>query len=584
MLSVATMLPSSPSTAPDAEPIPPTPPSVDPAAPQPSAGSDVRGRPVGPIGPARAWLAAQPRSGGWLAAVFGGLAIALAMPDCDWVLPVLVALVPALALARRLPRKRRFRLGWWLGFVSQLVIMRWIPFTVTEMSAVPLPVAWLMWFAYAAWHALPYGLFFALSEPVRRAVATRAPWASAIAVAALFAVLEWAWPMVFPWSLGQAFWEFPPVACIAGWVGVPGLVFFVALVNAALAEAWVVRRDGTSARAAVAAAGLALALLAAGTAWHLVARGAPATRTLQVAIVQANYTLDQKKHATLVQRVQLLDKLDGLLGQIPRGKFDLILGSEGAFPLYWKVDAEGQDPRMGGINARATRRFLRMLADGPHTTAVFGGLRENDNKDAWNSAVLITPDGHIASVYDKRTLVPFGEYIPFSDLFPSLKSVRGIGHLEAGVAPCAFDIVGVPTICGICYETMFAGDVRANAGDARLQLNLTIDTWFGRSTAPWMHLMVHSSRAIELGTPLVRAALTGVSTVIYPDGTLGPSLGLDETGVLPVEVPITELTPPYRVLGPVLPYALAVLVGLALIDAFLRRRELFPRPAVGGTA
>jgi apolipoprotein N-acyltransferase len=504
-------------------------------------------------------------------------------------LPVLVALVPALVLARTRPRKRRFRLGWWLGVVFQLVIMRWIPFTVTEMSAVPLPVAWLMWFAYAAWHAIPYGLFFALSEPVRRAVATRAPWASAIAVAALFVVLESGWPTVFPWSLGQAFWEFPPVACIAGLVGVPGLVFFVALVNAALADAWVARRDAGFARthgapAAVAAGGLALTLLAAGTAWHLIARAAPVTRTLQVAIVQANYTLDQKKHATLPQRVQLLDKLEGLLAQIPRGRFDLIVGSEGTFPLYWKVDAEGQDPRTGGLNARSTRRLLKTLADGPHTTAVFGGLRENDAKQAWNSAVLVTPDGHIANVYDKRTLVPFGEYIPLSSLFPSLKNVRGIGHLEAGVAPCAFDIVGVPTICGICYETMFAGDVRADAGDARLQLNLTIDTWFGHSTAPWMHLMVQSSRAIELGTPLVRAALTGVSTVVYPDGTLGPSLGLDETGVLPVAVPITELTPLYRVLGPVLPYTLAVLVGLILIDALRRRRELFPRPAVGGTA
>jgi hypothetical protein len=87
--------------------------------------------------------------------------------------------------------------------------------------------------------------------------------------------------------------------------------------------------------------------------------------------------------------------------------------------------------------------------------------------------------------------------------------------------------------------------------------------------------MSHSSRAIELGLPLVRAALTGVSAVIDATGEVLGTVPLDTAGVLRVDVPLRRLNPPFRSMGPVLiGIATLWLVALFFLVARERRREL----------
>ena len=117
-------------------------------------------------------------------------------------------------------------------------------------------------------------------------------------------------------------------------------------------------------------------------------------------------------------------------------------------------------------------------------------------------------------------------------------------------------------------RSIFSGFTRETAGsDATLLVNLTIDVWFGRSTAPWFHLMVQSSRAAELGVPLIRSALTGVSAVVGPDGVPIRVLGLDETGVLEADVELRELNTPYRMLGPLFAWMCLTLSAIMVFRA-----------------
>jgi len=528
----------------------------------------------------------------WLAALAGALMVVCAMPTADLAFPIVIALVPVLVRSRALPWKRRLRLGWLMGFAYHVVLFRWLPFTLTEMTPLPLPVAWLMWWLYAAWHGLVIGLFLALAEPVRRLVAARAPALSAIAVAVLFVAVEHVFPALFPFSLGHALWQVAPVAALQALGGVSLLALFVALLQAALADAWT--RDLRSARAA----GLvALALAGAGAAWWVHAAGATPERTLRVAIVQPNYTLAEKKKADVARRQMLLDRFERQIRSLPRGRFDLVVASEGAFPMYWDVRAE-EHPSSRALASIATLRMGIAVAEGPGCDTIIGGLRQGDAPVAvhppgpsdaaarlptHNAAVLVGGDGHIRAHYDKRVLVPFSEYLPLSDVFPGLRgAIPGIGDFTPGEAPCAFDAAGTRVACGICYETMFEDETRQAAGDdARLLVNLTIDTWFGRTVAPRMHLMAHASRAVELGLPLVRAALTGVSALVLPTGEVGASLPMDEPGVLAVDVPLTSLGTPFRATGPIVPWVALVASLMLLALAFRRRRELFPRGAVG---
>lgn len=515
-----------------------------------------------------------------LAALVGAACVVLAFPTVGLAVPVLFAWAPLLAVARDLSWRKRLLAGWLLGFGYQAVLFRWVSFTMQEMAGLSVPLAALCVVAFAAWHGLLGGVFLVAAEPARRVAAARAPWLGPLAVAVVYVAIEHAWPYVFPWGLGHAFWEIGPVHSAAAITGIEGLSLVVILVSAALAELWLDRHAGGRLALPVAAPALGLAalILLAGVGWWLHIAATPPERTLRVAAVQLNYTIEEKKHANIRQRRAFMERLDAALRAIPPDTYDLIVASEGAFPFYWDV-AAADHPEAGTARApfpvRMTLQVGAAIAEGPRTDLIIGGLRKPaPSARTRNSAVHFSPDGRIQGFYDKNVLVPFGEYLPGTSWFPSLAhSIKGISDFASGERPCAFEVDGRPVACGICYESILADYTRDTVGVGEVLVNLTIDVWFGASTAPWFHLMGQTSRAVELGVPLVRSALTGVSALVGPDGVAYATLPLDEAGVLTGEVPIRDLATPYRATGPLLRW-LCYGLTLALLGLAYRRRRV----------
>lgn len=518
---------------------------------------------------------------GRLAALVTTTLLVLAFPTTELAPLALVALAPLMVATRLVvgpastptrTRWRRFRLGWLAGIAIELVLFRWIPFTMTEMTGMSGPVTWGMALLYALWHGLRFGVFFALAEPARRAVASRVPALGPVAIALLYMVVEWGWPVIFPWALAHGVWELPGASALLALQGVPLLTFMVALCNATIAEAWFVRRLAAS---MYVPAATFVGILAVAT---IVSPG-PSDETLRVAIVQPGYSLAEKKHADLEMRKRLLERIDGLIRSIPPDTVDLVVASEGAFPLWWRLDAD--DPAASKNNSLdATRRIQRAIAEGPRAHAIIGGLRQDDARRTRNSAVHLAADGRVLGHYDKQTLVPFSEYVPLVDIIPALAKIPGIGNLQPGDTPCGFDVpfVGkrsgpVRVACGICYETMFADKTLADAGAAELLVNLTIDTWFGTSTAPRMHLATHASRAAELGVPLIRSALTGISAALDSDGRVVAALPMEAPGVMITKVALGGPTV-FRAIGQWFAPVGAVLCLAFLVDAFVRRKAI----------
>ncbi len=515
--------------------------------------------------------------------------VALSLPTTEWWPLALVAWVPLFLWLPEEPRpRRRLLVGWLAGVVIEGIIFRWIPFTITEMTPLPLAVGALMAVAYALWHGLQLGLAALLAPPVARQAARLHPGLGPVATALVFVVLGWLWPVVFAWSPAHAVWEVAPIHHVAATFGVPGLFAALLLPQAALA-AWLGARLGAPLTPASPwpALGLAAVLLGAGLVTWRLAAGAEVVQTLRVGVIQPNYTLAEKKHADRAMRERLFARFADQLAAIPPGRFDLLVASEGAFPLYWRTDTPPLGTPATGTQA-ATRRLQQVLAAGPRTPAMIGGLREvteaTGRRELANSVVFFDADARIVGSYDKRLLVPFSEAVPLSDVFPALRdAVPGFGTLRRGTADCRNVLPGGAVVtCGICYENLFAAETRDGVGDARLIANFTIDTWFGTSTAPRLHLASHSSRAIELGVPFVRSALTGISAVVAADGAVLGRLPLDVTGVLAVEVPLTDWRPPYRDVGDLFAQLAAAGVALlALLAWRARRRELSAAAGVG---
>lgn len=517
---------------------------------------------------------------GLLAALIGAACVIVAMPTVGLVWPMAIAFVPLLLVTRGVSTKRRLLLGWLMGTVCQAVLFRWIVFTLREMSGLHPSIGLLALLLFALWHGLALGVFFALAEPVRLAVGKRHPGLALVAMAALWTSIEWLWPNLFPWYFGQAFWRVPELSSLMALTGAPGLSFVAVAASLLLTELVATRRL----RPLLPLAALCLALLGYSFWHHARLESTPPRRVLKVAVLQPAPSLEEKKDGGFTVRRHQLRRLDQTLRAMPRDTYDLIVAPEGAFPYYWRVDPAltGEPLPDGPLDFEPPTETIRAaLAAGPAADLLIGSLRHRIDGQVHNSAVLVGPDGGDLAVYDKRVLVPFGEYLPGTSLFPSLAhAVPGIANFDPGERPCRLHAAGEAIACGICYETLFAADTRAVAADdAALLVNMTIDVWFGRSTAPWFHLMSQCSRAAELGIPLVRAALTGISAIVGPDGVPTAMLGLDERALMVADVPLRDITTPYRLVGPLFSWICLLVSLLALGLALARsRRVALARP------
>ena len=137
----------------------------------------------------------------------------------------------------------------------------------------------------------------------------------------------------------------------------------------------------------------------------------------------------------------------------------------------------------------------------------------------------VYPDGTIdENVYAKRHLVPFGEYVPWRPfievVFPMLADIGMLSDdLAPGTDSALFDTVNGRIGALLCFDSIYETLTRDSVLDgAELLILPTNDSWFTDSRGVYMHHAQARLRAIESGRWIVRAADTGISSVIAPDG------------------------------------------------------------------
>ncbi|MBF0539832.1 MAG: apolipoprotein N-acyltransferase [Nitrospirae bacterium] len=206
-------------------------------------------------------------------------------------------------------------------------------------------------------------------------------------------------------------------------------------------------------------------------------------------------------------------------------KPDLIIWPETSLPFLYGTDRE------------LTNDFNK-FQQGLNTHLLFGSVlvrqMDRENYKLSNSAILLSPAGKILYVYDKIHLVPFGEYVPLSDiLFFINKIVPTIGTFQQGqrYITAQSEIGDFATL--ICYEIIFPDLIRKfyqQRGD--FIVTITNDAWFGTTSGPYQHFIISKFRAIENRKPLIRAANTGISGFIDPTGKIIKSSTLFERTVI----------------------------------------------------
>jgi apolipoprotein N-acyltransferase len=304
--------------------------------------------------------------------------------------------------------------------------------------------------------------------------------------------------------------------------------------------------------------------------------------SVRVGIIQPDVPQDNRMNWTVRQRVQdwlTLRDLTTQATQDPKNptKLDMIVWPEGFVP-GWTLDPESLEierqgnvawtlqpqhrndaPELNGsLPPRIEATFivdqllnLQNSIDIPMVvgSVAFDNLRIVDTengieykRDAMYNSAFVINQGQVDPVwYDKLHLTPFGEIMPLISRWDWLErqmlsfgaqgmefvltegkndtilSVPIVRSGQSSTVELATPICFEATISSVCRDLVFNNGKR----QAGAMINLTNDGWFGRSDrGRKTHLLAARWRCVELNTPMVRCANTGISCLIDHRGRI----------------------------------------------------------------
>jgi len=244
---------------------------------------------------------------------------------------------------------------------------------------------------------------------------------------------------------------------------------------------------------------------------------------------------------------------------------DLVVWPEAAVPDYLKT-------------RESWRRQIAALALESRVPQVVGGLdlewidAEGGGFEYFNAAFVFDSLGRDDGqpVYRKRYLVPVAERVPFLD--PRWFDLEFFGGFRAGHAGPIFETGMGRFGVLICFESAFESlSRRYRAEGADFLVNMTNDSWFGRTSAPYQHVAHLVMRAIETRAGIVRAANSGISEFVDPLGRQHGRTGLFVTTFLTGDVVTSDVIPPYVRLGDWVGALSLVMTVMLVVVAATRR-------------
>jgi apolipoprotein N-acyltransferase len=486
-------------------------------------------------------------AGDMTALVSGALVpLAFAPFHLAFVAPLSLATLFLLWLDAR-PGRAAWR-GWLYGLALFGFGVSWVHESF-QFSQVALPLAILLTALFVVYLAA----FPALLGYLLARFSSGSRWVRVVILfPAAWVLTEWlrGWFLTgFTWlQLGYSQLDWP-LAGLAPWLGVQGVGWGVAL------SAGLVVKTLLGAGRPRWPYVLVLAALWSG-AWVLgqvswTQSSGPVTR---VALVQGNVTQDMKWRPD--QRQPTLNRYLSMTRR--HWEADLVVWPETAVPAFRHQATDF----LAELAREAQGHGAELLVGIP--------VKDQDAGRYYNSVVVV---GAQPGLYQKRHLVPFGEYLPLKDLLGPVVDFMHIpmsdfsaGAPEQPVLQVAGHRVGV----SICYEDAFGEEVIDALPQATLLVNVSNDAWFGDSIAPAQHLQMARMRALETGRYMLRATNTGISAIIGPTGGLLGVAPQFEAYTLTGEARAMQGATPYVRFGN-LPVVLTLLV-LAGLGGFLSRR------------
>jgi apolipoprotein N-acyltransferase len=514
-------------------------------------------------------------------ALLSALLLVLAAPPYDFWPPALVALVPLYFSIRKESMWRAAGMAWLTGTAAIVGACYWWQPLLTDFAHLSTASSLGLTLAICAYQGLVFALWAAACVLLTRKF--QVSWL--LAGPLCFAVAETAVPFMFKMYLGITVWRAWPLIQIAELGGPPAVSALVVLINLIIAEVLLAIYERRMPGPAIKLGAFVIVLiLAAGgiRALHLfyIQREAP---RLQVGLVQPNFGVlsPQNRKRNGYRYIRMLRRATLSLS---RQNANLIIWPETSWPYLFDRRMQREYPEGHPWELRPGSKGQLLFGALTHT---FGG------NDVYNSVVLVSDTGVIAGRYDKRWLVPFGEYIPFSEKFPELakrlrKKLPHWPDIKPARSPQILKDGKLRIGALICSEDTDPDYVHQVAKkNPNLLVSVVSDAWFGNSAAPRQHLALAAFRAVETRRYLARGTNNGVSAIVDAVGRVKlegplyqvkidrpmPATALSDTIALLETFAIGPHTVKY------FPYACLTTLVIAILSARIQKRHKRANPA-----
>ncbi|WP_239451776.1 apolipoprotein N-acyltransferase [Frondihabitans sp. PAMC 28766] len=336
-----------------------------------------------------------------------------------------------------------------------------------------------------------------------------------------------------------------PIAPLVAWFGISGLGFVivaaVALVVQLLAEL------GVAPFTRVFVGGVTICAILLVPAWPTHPDG-----TSTIAAVQGNskagfFEPHQYGDLTNAQVEATYDHVK------PGTKVDMVV---------WPEGASDRDPTRDAFG-----RYAFDAISSTYKAPLVSGVITQKGSKLYNSSI-VWDEGHVTGQYNKRHLVPFGEYVPDRPVFMAIApSLVGLltRDLTPGTDGNVLNVHGIAAGISICFDIVDdALTTKMVDGGAKVILAQTNNADFGKSEENTQQLAISRLRAIETSRPLVNISTVGSSAVISATGATTASIPAYKPGAIVTTVTLgSGITPAIRFGGDI--EALVDLLGLGLI-------------------
>lgn len=438
-----------------------------------------------------------------LLSVFSAILLSFASPGNISGYIAFVALVPLFLCIHKAESKAFIINTLIFCLIYYFYNLHWITVTVSHFGNAPLFVGYLVLFVFSVYLSLYWILFLYFLRNNY----------SVLLLSLLFVVLEIIRGKLFtgfPWlNLGSFMYNVPFFKLNASLVGENGLSFLIIMINLLLFRYITNKSLKYLTYSAIILffsffSGFILSKLPTG-----------AGNTVSFTIVQPSYSQEIKWVPEY--RDEIVNTVLEMTEKAMKMPGEIVVLPESVFPVFTETDQE----------------LYNKLKDLSHKKPIiFGSIRHDNSTSSftyYNSVYYL----HNAKkkVYDKMHLVPFGEYFPFKTLFKPI-SYYFFGDAEdfsRGNTVTVFDYNGYKLSPLLCYEGAFTHLVKkVKDNGADVVILLTNDSWFGQSIGRYQHLAIDEIRSIEYGSPIVRAAQSGISGCIDTKGNTHSATEINE--------------------------------------------------------